>query len=231
MAQEFNEIYVVDLGGDVRENPKLSGTKHNVFGIQTGVAISFLVRRHNATGSRIHYGRRPEFETREEKLAFLHNATLEKAAPELIRPDARSNWLDLATSVSTGLLPLVAKATKGAQSRGEDAAIFRLFSLGIATNRDDWVYDKDLATLKKKVAFFISFYEAERKRWKAAGRPPDITSWVRRDIKWTSELEELLRADKPLKYNRGSASTRLVPPIWSPVGLLRYVHHPSCISE
>ena len=44
VAEEFSDIYVVDLGGDVRANPKLSGTKHNVFGIQTGVAISFLVK-------------------------------------------------------------------------------------------------------------------------------------------------------------------------------------------
>ena len=42
IANEFNEIRIVDLGGDVRVNPKLSGTKHNVFGIQTGVAISFF---------------------------------------------------------------------------------------------------------------------------------------------------------------------------------------------
>ena len=47
VAQEFSDIYVVDLGGDVRANPKLSGTKHNVFGIQTGVAISFMVKRSN----------------------------------------------------------------------------------------------------------------------------------------------------------------------------------------
>jgi predicted helicase len=42
VARDFKEILVVDLGGDVRANPKLSGTKHNVFGIQTGVAISFF---------------------------------------------------------------------------------------------------------------------------------------------------------------------------------------------
>lgn len=46
VAHEFSDIYVVDLGGDVRANPRLSGTKHNVFGIQTGVAISFLVKAH-----------------------------------------------------------------------------------------------------------------------------------------------------------------------------------------
>ena len=36
----------------MRANPKLSGTKHNVFGIQTGVAISFLVKRRKGEGLR-----------------------------------------------------------------------------------------------------------------------------------------------------------------------------------
>lgn len=66
VEEEFNEVYVVDLGGDVRDNPKLSGTKHNVFGIQTGVAICFLVRRKKQKGCKIflcppagvRYGRR-----------------------------------------------------------------------------------------------------------------------------------------------------------------------------
>jgi predicted helicase len=49
VASEFADIYVVDLGGDVRANPKLSGTKHNVFGIQTGVAISFMVKKVSGT--------------------------------------------------------------------------------------------------------------------------------------------------------------------------------------
>ena len=43
-AQDFTDIYVLDLGSDVRRNPKISGTTHNVFGIQTGVAIGFFVR-------------------------------------------------------------------------------------------------------------------------------------------------------------------------------------------
>src|SRR5450830_406193 len=77
VAEEFNDIYVVDLGGDVRANPKLSGTKHNVFGIQTGVAISFMVKRarqgKHVEGCRIYYARRPEMETAEDKLAFLSN--------------------------------------------------------------------------------------------------------------------------------------------------------------
>ncbi|MDO9212291.1 MAG: N-6 DNA methylase [Methylococcales bacterium] len=44
VAKEFQEIWIVDLMSDVRKNPKISGTKHNIFGIQAGVAIAFLVR-------------------------------------------------------------------------------------------------------------------------------------------------------------------------------------------
>ncbi len=47
VSSEFNHIYIIDLGGDVRSNPKLSGPKHNIFAIQTGVAIMIMVRKDN----------------------------------------------------------------------------------------------------------------------------------------------------------------------------------------
>ncbi len=45
LAQDFDELYVLDMGGNVRKNPKLSGTTHNVFGIQVGVSINIFVRK------------------------------------------------------------------------------------------------------------------------------------------------------------------------------------------
>ena len=45
LAQDFDAIYIFDLGGNVRKNPKLSGTTHNVFGIQVGVSINFFIKR------------------------------------------------------------------------------------------------------------------------------------------------------------------------------------------
>lgn len=44
LIQDFTRIYTFDLGGNVRHNPKLSGTRHNVFGIQVGVTITLLIR-------------------------------------------------------------------------------------------------------------------------------------------------------------------------------------------
>ena len=48
LARDFDEIYILDLGGNVRKNPKLSGTAHNVFGIQVGVSVSVFVRKRAA---------------------------------------------------------------------------------------------------------------------------------------------------------------------------------------
>ena len=45
LAKEFDKIYILDLGGNVRKNPKLSGTTHNVFGIQVGVSVNIFVKK------------------------------------------------------------------------------------------------------------------------------------------------------------------------------------------
>lgn len=201
VEQEFNEIYVVDLGGDVRANPKLSGTKHNVFGIQTGVAISFMVKRHKQKGCKIFYTRRPEFDTAEDKLAWLGSSHASEIRFERIEPDRNANWINLTENDWDGLIASSDKETKNAKTRGQERAIFRLYSLGVVTSRDDWVYDLDRAALQGKVQFFIETYENERARWSKSPSNTSSGDWVSRAIKWTSELENHLRNGTKLFYN------------------------------
>ncbi len=166
VAQEFSDIYIVDLGGDVRANPKLSGTKHNVFGIQAGVAISFMIKRataakaHRAAPSkcRVHYTRRPEMETAEEKISFLSSQTLRSLSFERIEPDTTNNWLNLTNNDFGSFMPLASKETKAAVATGQERAIFKHFSLGISTNRDEWVIDESKTNLAAKVQYFLSVY-------------------------------------------------------------------------
>ena len=89
-ADEFSDIYVLDLGSDVRRNPKISGTTHNVFGIQTGVAIGFFVRDKSRLGEcNVHYARREDAELAEDKLTYLRTAGLNEVAFKGIAPDSR----------------------------------------------------------------------------------------------------------------------------------------------
>lgn len=201
VAQEFSEIYLVDLGGDVRGNPKLSGTKHNVFGIQTGVAISFMVKRQRVSKdkkpARIFYCRRPEMESAEEKLAFLANHAAREIPFEEVQPDGKGNWLDLGTTDFDELLPLASKDTKLARTSSKERAVFKLHSLGVVTNRDEWLYAKSREDLLPKVRHFIDVYEQERCRWVLQKKVGSSTEFVSREIKWTSELEaHLVRGSK-----------------------------------
>ncbi len=212
VAEEFAEIRVVDLGGDVRANPKLSGTRHNVFGIQTGVAISFLVKRAKRQGCRIYYTRRPELETAEEKLEFLGGTKLGALPFEEIRPDLKGNWISQSSNDFDTLMPIASKETKAAKKAGQEKAIFKLFSLGVVTNRDEWAYDYSAQELERKVRFFHDSYSSEARRWLGAGRPPDTGRFVSRSIKWTSELEHHLRRETRLAFDE----QRLVASLYRP---------------
>ena len=72
LRKDFDKVFVVDLGGDVRRNPKLSGTVHNVFGIQVGVSISFFVRHQKTKRpGEVHLGRLDEHWKSREKFSWL----------------------------------------------------------------------------------------------------------------------------------------------------------------
>ena len=115
-AQEFTDIYILDLGSDVRRNPKISGTTHNVFGIQTGVAIGFFVREKAKLGKcGIHYARREDAELAVDKLAYLRNATIDGIEFDHITPDAKAYWLDQSDSGFEQLLPLANRRDQAGQ--------------------------------------------------------------------------------------------------------------------
>jgi predicted helicase len=179
VANEFSDIYVVDLGGDVRANPKLSGTKHNVFGIQTGVAISFMVKRavpaKDKKPAKVHYARRPEMETADDKLSFLGSNPMSSLKFEQVKPDKTHNWVNLTDNDFETLLPIGNKSTKATDSTAKERAIFKLYSLGASTNRDDWVYDFSAKALAERVAFLEKSFKKEQK----LGKYSDQIKWSR----------------------------------------------------
>lgn len=181
VAEDFSDIYVIDLGGDVRKNPKLSGTTHNVFEIQTGVAISFMVKRQagNSTPCKIFYTRRSEFDTAESKLSFLAETKFTQIDFEHITPDRHNNWIDKTDNDFDSLLPLFDKDVKNGKA---EQAVFKLFSSGIKTQRDEWVYDLSEQSLANKIRFFVEVYQS-----KFTG-----SDEKKLNIKWDRELTNYL---------------------------------------
>ena len=151
---EFDELYFLDLGGNVRRNPKLSGTTHNVFGIQVGVCISILIRKSSTNESRsgqIYYARVGETWRRGEKYDFLDSLENHTFVNwKKIKSVQKQNWLiETPNSNYRLFLPIGNKETKAAR-QDVASSIFHRYCLGVSTNRDAVVYDFNSALLEDR---------------------------------------------------------------------------------
>ena len=213
VGEEFGDVRVVDLGGDVRANPKLSGTKHNVFGIQTGVCIAFFVK--GGRGEGIAYLRRPEDEKAVDKLAWLSTARLEDLSSERVRPDVDATWVGQAENDWSGLLPVADKKTKAAKAKGQEKAIFKLFSFGLVTNRDSWMIGRNVKSVRDVGVALIEAYEKDRKGNVQGGQT----------IKWTRAAKKLLEKNTELS----SDNTNVVPIMYRPFDRQDIFYYPPMI--
>jgi len=93
-----------------------------------------------------------------DKLAFLSSTPFNKMDFEHIVPDKNHNWLNMTDNDFEELLPLANKETKLAKSEKEERAVFKLFTTGYLTGRDEWVLDFNRNNLIQKVKFYIAEY-------------------------------------------------------------------------
>jgi predicted helicase len=167
VASEFNEIWIVDLKGNARTTgDRRRQEGGNVFDdqIRVGVAVWFCVKKHGARGCRIYYEAVRDYARSEEKVDFLSARMLRERSFDEIRPDAEGNWINLTSNDFETLMPLASKETKAARTAAKERAIFKLFSLGVSTNRDEWLYDLNKRNLSAKVSALLSGYESCRVR-------------------------------------------------------------------
>ncbi len=206
VLDEFSDLYIVDLGGDIRKNGRVG----NVFGIMTGVAVGFLVRhsQRQQTGV-VHYHALTDELPRHEKLSILRRLHLSELDFQDITPDSKNNWLEQSNSDFERLIPLANRETKLAKAVADEQAVFRLYSLGVVTNRDEWVYDWNADDLGRKVRAFINSYEETRAMY--GGQEVDNAT-LGTSIKWTRDLKRQLRLDMSNVFDRSSVCETLYRP-------------------
>ena len=202
VLDDFAHAYIIDTHSDLRDTKVkgFAGTTHNVFGIKLGVALMFLVRTEKKTGPcQVHYAELDDNWRREEKLDwFRAQEELGNVPFRMIDPDRGNNWLNVADTDWDTLLPLADKQVKQGKS---EAALFKFFSLGVATNRDEWVIDRDKKSVGERVKYFIEKYNGEVERWQKEKSDLAVNDFVDRSIKWTEELEGQLVKGTQLKFD------------------------------
>ena len=218
LAQDFDTIYILDLSGNVRKNPKLSGTTHNVFGIQVGVSINFFIKKSEKSEStQIFYARVDEYWRKEQKYQFLESKQhYQNIQWQQITPDKRHTWLTegLHAEYDT-FIPMGSKKAKAEKGLAVDV-IFKTYSNGVKTNRDAWTYNFTRNILTENINIMIETYKAEIARWsQRTDRDTNIDNFVSSDdtkISWSDGLKRKVKAGKLTEYSEKNIRISLYRP-------------------
>ena len=222
LAQDFDAIYILDLGGNVRKNPKLSGTTHNVFGIQVGVSINFFIKRSairtDTSPTEIFYASVDEFWRKEEKYNYLNsNEHYRNVGWQQITPDSRHTWLTegLHPEFDT-FIPMGTKEAKGIKGEAVNV-IFKTYSAGVKTNRDVWAYNFNQNTLAENIQKMMNFYNAQVLKWLVTPEKSivSIDNFVEYDdtkISWSRDLKAKLKRGTIAEYIEHKVRTSLYRP-------------------
>jgi predicted helicase len=148
--------------------------------------------------AKIFYFTLQDKQTKEEKLDWFERIQFEEIPFDHITPDQKENWINLTHDNFDHFLALLDKNIKDNKSH---QSIFELFSRGIETGRDEWVYDFLESGLENKIKFFIEIYNQSIKNNKSDFQ-----------IKWNSSLRTHAENQIQLAYSKNL----IVDAAWRP---------------
>ena len=145
LAKDFSSIYVLNLRGNQRTQGEQSlreGGKVFGQGSRAPVAITILVKNPNTTHDecRIYYRDIGDYLSREQKLAALAEAGSISGFTnwEEIAPNEHYDWIGQRSEIFQQFYPM---GSEDARRGRTDDAIFGLYSQGVKTGKDAYIYN------------------------------------------------------------------------------------------
>ena len=219
LVEDFDSIYILDLDGDTGEEVEVSDA--SVFGIQVGVSINLFVKnkRNPSSSGHIFYHQIDELWNKERKFDFLnehrHTGNI-KCKWQTIHPDSRHTWLTkgLHAEFDT-FIPMGTKETR-AKTGNATNAIFKIYSLGVSTNRDAWVCNFNRNVLTDNMLRMIETYNDQVFKWeRRPDRNVNVDDFVISDgtkIKWSRNLKRELKRLRIAEYAENKVRNLLYRP-------------------
>ena len=210
LAREFSAIYVFNLRGNQRTSGELSrkeGGKIFGSGSRTPIAITILVKKPKASddAARIYYHDIGDYLSREEKLRIIRNMG-DISNPLMqwvsITPNEHGDWLNKRSEQFKLYTPLEPEKKFNLKAK----SVFNTFAIGLASNRDTWVYNFSKQAVEKNMSAMIDFYNQQQQAYqKAIKSNPDLSveDFIDTDptkISWTVNLKKDIERKIPHTY-------------------------------
>jgi predicted helicase len=116
-----------------------------------------------------------------------------------LTPNDEGDWVSQRNDSYNAYIPLAPdkKFDESTQS------MFVTNAIGIATNRDAWVYNSSAVTLGKNMKSFTSFYNAQVKKCKGSEDIEKCLDYDTSKISWTVNLKKDAKQAKLKKIQKG----------------------------
>ncbi|WP_217430831.1 type ISP restriction/modification enzyme [Sphingomonas bacterium] len=216
VAQDFSEAWVIDLKGNARNSGERRRREGgNVFQdkIKVGVAIAFFVRRRDKQPFKLHYLAVDDYVREDDKREFVARRNLATDRFTVIKPNEAGDWLNqLEVGEWSNFIATADKNTKQGKSATTERAIFKLYSLGVKTNRDDWAVSFSRDALNQLYRFMIDHYLAFLKTLPGGQKRDWKQIEFDQTIKWTRKLRRLATAKTPLQVRPDAIAPSLYRP-------------------
>jgi predicted helicase len=163
-AEEFTKIYVFHLRGNQRTSGELSrkeGGKIFGSGSRSPIAITLLVKNKEVQEKgKIYFYDIGDYLDREQKLAIIQNfKSINGIKAEnkfsLLEPDEKQSWINQGDEAFSRFIVVSDKQDK------EQQKIFETHSIGILSNRDNWVFNFSNYKLASNISNAINVYNKE----------------------------------------------------------------------
>ena len=112
----------------------------------------------------------------------------------IIQPNQHHDWLNQRSETFQGYFSLGDPARKKKSTpKTESSSIFESYSLGVATNRDAWVYNFDRDALAQNMQNTIDFYNQQVKDYEAQKGEKSVEEFIDNNpqkISWDRTLKK-----------------------------------------
>ena len=155
-------------------------------------------------GCRILYRDIGDYLKRENKLAFLRDRVSIGGIDDWreIAPDAHHDWIGKRDRTFETFYPMGSKRAKAGKT---DDAIFGLYSRGLATSRDAYIYNFSHAACAENARRMVRDYRDALRDWDESGRESaqfdDIVELRSTHVRWDRELKNNLRRGRMTSWS------------------------------
>lgn len=207
-AQEFSKVYVFNLRGNQRtsgEQSRQEGGKIFGSGSRASIAITLLVKNpEHKKACELRYHDIGDYLSREQKLEIIAGFSDINNVPwKSLEPNEHGDWTNQRDPDFGKFMAI------GDKDGSDETKVFDLYSLGVVSNRDAWVYNFSRAKLAENMTRMIGFYNEQRIAYseavkKAKGAPLVVEKVINADptkISWTHNIKEDLKRQKEHEFD------------------------------